>query len=92
MADGPKTTGDLCSNVAGLDRCTVMKYLDVLVNAGLVVVERRGRSRYNYLNPAPLHAVVERWLTGHTARDFARNDGFWCCHSDRSNAKWRNLL
>lgn len=68
LKDEPRTTGDLCVACAPLDRCTVMKHLDVLVDAGLVVAQKQGRSRINYLNPAPLHAIVERWVTGHTAR------------------------
>lgn len=64
----PRTTGDLCDAFAQVDRCTVMKHLDVLVKAGLVVPERRGRTRVNHLNPLPLHQIVERWVNGHTAR------------------------
>jgi len=68
LKDNPLTTGDLCDAIPDLDRCTVMKHLEVLVRAGLVVVERRGRTRLNYLNPAPLHEIVERWVSGHTAQ------------------------
>jgi DNA-binding transcriptional ArsR family regulator len=63
----PRTTGDLCQAFQSLDRCTVMKHLDVLSDAGLVVSERDGRRRLNYLNPAPLQEIVERWVSGHTA-------------------------
>ena len=67
LKSGPKTTGELCEQVSHVDRCTVMKHLGVLVEAGLVVIERRGRTRLNHLNPAPLHEIAERWLSGHTA-------------------------
>lgn len=63
----PKTTGELCDAFPSRDRCTVMKHLEVLVAAGLVITERRGRTRLNFLNPAPLHEIVERWVSGHTA-------------------------
>jgi uncharacterized protein YndB with AHSA1/START domain len=35
----------------------------VLESAGLVVVRRRGRFRYNHLNPVPLREWYERWVT-----------------------------
>lgn len=60
----PKTTGELCDLFGHLDRCTVMKHLEVLVHCSLVVVERRGRTRLNHLNPAPLVEVVSRWMVG----------------------------
>lgn len=39
-----------------------MKHLQVLVDAGLVTVERRGRERWNHLDPVPLRLLYERWL------------------------------
>jgi DNA-binding transcriptional ArsR family regulator len=63
----PRATGELCSAFPTLDRCTVMKHLEVLAETGLVVSERQGRQRLNYLNPAPLQEIVERWVSGHTA-------------------------
>jgi len=65
---GSKSTGEICELLSHLDRCTVMKHLEVLVRANLVLVERRGRTRLNFLNPLPLHEIVERWVSGHTAR------------------------
>jgi DNA-binding transcriptional ArsR family regulator len=60
LRDGPRTTGDLCRSFP-TSRFAVMKHLDVLAGAGLVVVERRGRERWNHLNPAPLRPIG-RWL------------------------------
>ena len=68
LAEGPKSTGSICVAIPDLDRCTVMKHLEVLVRCSLVLVERNGRVRTNYLNAAPLHEIVERWVSGHTAR------------------------
>lgn len=64
----PKSTGELCDACPQMDRCTVMKHLEVLVRSHLVTVERRGRSRINHLNPLPLHQIVEKWVSGHTAQ------------------------
>lgn len=65
LRDQPLTTGALCSQFAELDRCTVMQHLKVLEEADLLIVERRGRERWNHLNPLPIHAIHERWIGPH---------------------------
>ena len=67
MKDGPKTTGALCEALPQIDRCTVMQHLGVLENAGLVVVERRGRERWNHLDALPIHDIHERWIGPYAA-------------------------
>lgn len=72
LANGPRTTGDLAEQASALSRFAVMQHLDVLVDAGLVVVRRQGRRRFNYLNAVPLREWYERWvvpLADSTARD-----------------------
>jgi uncharacterized protein YndB with AHSA1/START domain len=39
-----------------------MKHLGVLEEAGLVLVRRRGRERWNHLNAVPIRALAERWI------------------------------
>lgn len=68
LRDQARTTGELVAVFPALDRCTVMKHLDILTRAGLVLPRRHGRTRLNYINPAPLQQIVERWVSGHTAR------------------------
>lgn len=63
LRERPRTTGELASEVPGLSRFTVMKHLGVLVEAGLVVVRREGRKRWNYLNAVPLRMMYERWVS-----------------------------
>jgi DNA-binding transcriptional ArsR family regulator len=67
LRDQPLTTGALCGQFPDLDRCTVMQHLKVLEEAGLVQVERRGRERWNHLNPLPIHDIHERWIGPHAA-------------------------
>ena len=67
LRDQPLTTGALCELFADLDRCTVMQHLKVLEAANLVQVERRGRERWNHLNPLPIHDIHERWIGPHAA-------------------------
>lgn len=62
LKDEPKTTGDLCALLPGLDRCTVMQHLKVLENADLVIAKRKGRERWNYLNSLPIKHIHDRWI------------------------------
>ena len=62
LKDQPQTTGELCARFPALDRCTVMQHLKVLEEAGLVIVQRRGRERWNYLNPLPIKQLYDRWI------------------------------
>ncbi len=55
------TTGELCTYF-GFTRFAVMKHLKVLEGAGLVLVERRGRERYNHINPIPIQRIYRRWI------------------------------
>jgi DNA-binding transcriptional ArsR family regulator/uncharacterized protein YndB with AHSA1/START domain len=52
---------ELC---AGLDmaRQSVSKHLAILEAANLVVVVRRGRERFHYLNAAPINDIADRWI------------------------------
>src|SRR6188472_1699537 len=59
---GPRTTGELAGRMSDLSRFAVMQHLGVLTDAGLVTVRRRGRERFNYLNPVPLRRWYERWV------------------------------
>lgn len=61
LRERPQTTSELCGYF-DVSRFAVMKHLKVLENAGLVLVERRGRERLNHLNPLPLRAVYRRWI------------------------------
>lgn len=57
-----QTTSDLVNAFPHLSRFAVMKHLDVLEEAGLLLVRREGRQRFNYLNAVPLRQVYERWV------------------------------
>src|SRR5688500_11341916 len=61
-SDG-RTTGELCSRFPELDRCTVMQHLAILERAGLIIVRREGRLRWNYLKPLPIKEIYDRWIS-----------------------------
>jgi len=67
----PMTTGELADRFE-VSRFAVMKHLGVLVEAGLVLVERRGRERWNHLNTVPIREIYRRWIRPFEAR---RADG-----------------
>ena len=72
LRDQPLTTGMLCAHFPDIDRCTVMQHLRVLEDAELLIAERRGRERWNHLNPLPIHDIHERWIGPHAASATAR--------------------
>lgn len=45
----------------GSTRQAISQHLAVLEDAGLVVTERRGRSKFHYLDTEPLAAITKRW-------------------------------
>ncbi len=68
LAAGPLSTGDLVAKFDSLCRTNVMKHLDVLVQANLVVIRREGRMRWNYLNPVPIQRICDRWVSKHVKK------------------------
>ena len=62
LKDAPRTTSDLCSHFKSLDRCTVLQHLGVLERAGLIIVQKKGRFRWNYLNVVPIRNIYDRWI------------------------------
>jgi DNA-binding transcriptional ArsR family regulator len=44
-----------------LTRQAISQHLGVLESAGLVVTERRGRSKFHYFNSEPLAEINQRW-------------------------------
>ena len=68
LRDRPMTTGSLCDAAPELDRCTVMQHLKVLESADLLIIARRGRERWNHLNPLPIHRIHERWIGAYAAK------------------------
>ncbi|HLX24363.1 MAG TPA: helix-turn-helix transcriptional regulator [Usitatibacter sp.] len=46
-----------------IGRIAVMKHLDALEEANLLVSEKVGRERLLYFNPVPIHMIHDRWTT-----------------------------
>jgi len=67
LRERSRTTGEICRHFS-FTRYAVMKHLTVLLEAGLILVRRDGRRRWNHLNPVPLEALYRRWLRPYEAR------------------------
>ena len=59
---GPKPTTAIVEQFPDLSRFAVMKHLDVLRHAALVVTREEGRQRINSLNAVPIRMIYERWV------------------------------
>jgi DNA-binding transcriptional ArsR family regulator len=60
-ANNGQTLGQLCETL-DMTRQAVTKHLAILEEASLVVPLWRGREKFHYLNPVPLHEIAERWI------------------------------
>jgi len=62
LRKGPRTTTQVVANFPRLSRFGVMKHLDVLRHAGLVLTREEGRLRIHSLNAVPIRKIYERWV------------------------------
>jgi len=63
LRDKACTTGEVVERFPHLSRFGVMKHLDVLRNAGLIITRAEGRKRIHTLNPVPIRQIYERWVS-----------------------------
>ncbi len=59
--DNGQTLNQLCEHL-DMSRQAVTKHLKRLEEAGLVATIWRGREKFHYLNPVPIHEITERWI------------------------------
>jgi uncharacterized protein YndB with AHSA1/START domain/DNA-binding transcriptional ArsR family regulator len=58
-----QTLSQLQALLPKMTRFGVMKHLQLLEDAGLLTTRKVGREKHHYLNPVPVQAVYERWVT-----------------------------
>jgi DNA-binding transcriptional ArsR family regulator len=63
LRDGPKKTTAIVERFPELTRFGVMKHLQVLRAAGLVITREEGRTCVNSLNAVPIRLIYERWVS-----------------------------
>ena len=61
QARNGQTLGELCQGL-DMSRQAVMKHLDILEAANLIVTQKQGREKLHYLNPVPINEIAERWI------------------------------
>lgn len=55
------TLSELCEG-HDMSRQAVTKHLTLLEEAGLIVTIKKGREKFHYLNPVPIHGIYMRWI------------------------------
>jgi DNA-binding transcriptional ArsR family regulator len=63
LRDGPKNTTEIVERFPEMTRFGVMKHLQVLRHAGLVLTREEGRTCVNSLNAVPIRLIYERWVS-----------------------------
>lgn len=56
-----QTLGQLCEHLA-MARQSASQHLEILEAANLVSTIKRGREKFHFINPVPIHEVYERWV------------------------------
>ncbi|MBL8817987.1 MAG: helix-turn-helix transcriptional regulator, partial [Planctomyces sp.] len=57
------SVGDVVKYFDDISRIAVMKHLDVLESADLVVSRKQGRRRELFFNAVPIQMIYDRWTT-----------------------------
>lgn len=57
------SVGDVAKYFDDISRIAVMKHLDVLQNAQLIVSRKAGRRRELFFNAVPIQMIYDRWTT-----------------------------
>lgn len=63
LRGGARTTTEIVGQFPKLSRFGVMKHLEVLRQANLVLTREEGRNRINRLNAVPIRQIYERWVS-----------------------------
>lgn len=59
----PRTTGEISDHFSkNLSRFAIMKHLGILEKAHLITTRKEGKSRWNFLNPAPIQKTYHEWV------------------------------
>ncbi len=67
FAENGQSLNKLCAGLH-MTRQAVSKHLRILERANLVATLKRGRDKEHYLNPVPIHAIGERWISKYQPR------------------------
>jgi uncharacterized protein YndB with AHSA1/START domain/DNA-binding transcriptional ArsR family regulator len=62
-----QTLGELTGHLPEMTRFGVMRHLDVLETAGLIMTRKEGREKRHFLNPVPIRRIHDRWISKYAA-------------------------
>jgi DNA-binding transcriptional ArsR family regulator len=62
LRQGPRTTTQIVEAFPHLSRFGVMKHMEVLREADLILTREQSRQRINSLNVVPIRQIYERWV------------------------------
>ena len=62
LRQGPRTTTEIVEAFPQMTRFGVMKHIEVLREAGLILTRDDRRQRINSLNVVPIRQIYERWV------------------------------
>ncbi|MEP6849643.1 MAG: metalloregulator ArsR/SmtB family transcription factor [Acidobacteriota bacterium] len=62
LRPGAKTTTEIVEGFPDMTRHAVMKHIEVLRSAGLIITREEGRRRINALNVVPIRQIYERYV------------------------------
>jgi len=62
-----QTQGEL-EGALEMTRFGVMKHLNLLEEANLIVTRKSGRKKFHFLNPVPIQLIHERWIGKYARR------------------------
>src|SRR5690349_170398 len=92
LRQGPRTTTQIVEAFPHLSRFGVMKHMEVLREAGLILTREESRQRINTLNVVPIRQIYERWV--------GRFEELWTSHllrikedaeaHEKKRSKWAN--
>ena len=68
LGGGVPLSATTLSSGAKVTRQAIVKHLQVLEGAGLVVTRRSGREKLHFLNPVPIRLIHDRWIDKYTER------------------------
>lgn len=63
LRDGPRTTTEIVNAFPDLTRFAVMKHMEVLRSANLMITRSEGRRRINAINAVPIRQIYEKWVS-----------------------------
>jgi DNA-binding transcriptional ArsR family regulator len=67
LSEAPGLTVTALASHFDMSRIAAMKHIRALEASGLVLSEKRGRTRRLFLDPTPIQAIYDRWTTRLTA-------------------------